>query len=270
MDEARGQDAAESEAEESVGLDEDLDLEDASDPEESGGLFGQDPAEPEGSTLALFEGDEGGLSLEQRRALVALLKSRFITAGQNPVEWRTLSEHYKLIKSRLNDMFLDLHVDKEHGVAYKRQADSGGGRRVFPTLLHDLAYSREETILLMFLRRRFQTERAAGHDDVTVERDDLTGYVAAYRPAHATDRDGDRRRTEAAIENLTKAKVLMSTNDAARLRISPVIGVLLPLQRLHELREWLGAQGDGQQPASSHVQLPGLDVSAPGAEEVAR
>ncbi|MFE2750606.1 DUF4194 domain-containing protein [Actinosynnema sp. NPDC059335] len=198
--------------------------------------------EGERATLALFEGDTGGLSLAQRRALVVLLKNRFISAAQHPAEWRVIREDPAPIKSRLNDMFLDLHLDLSYEVAFKRQAASESGGREFPTLLLDTPYTREETILLVFLRHRFQSERASGHEDVTVERDDLVAHVASFRPAHATNRSGDESRANNAVDNLVKAKVLSKTNDASRLRVSSVIAVLLPLQRLHELWEWLKHQ----------------------------
>lgn len=204
--------------------------------------FGDGELREDGSTLALFEGDAGGLSLAQRRALVALLKNRFISAGQNPAEWRVIREDPMPIKARLNDLFLDLHLDLQHEVAFKRQAASESGGREFPTLLHDTAYTREDTILLVFLRHRLHSEWTSGHKDVTVERDDLVAQVASFRPAHATNRAGDESKANNAIDNLIKARVLIRTNDTARLRISPVIAVLLPLERLHELWEWITAQ----------------------------
>jgi hypothetical protein len=200
-----------------------------------------DAIEPEEgeSTFALFEGDTGGLSLAQRRALVILLKNRFISAALHPAEWRVIRENPAPIKARLNDLFLDLHLDRHFEVAFKRQAVAEGGAKEFPTLLHDTAYTREETIMLVFLRHRFQSEQAAGHDDVTIERDELVAHVASFRPASATNRSGDEAKAVNAVESLLKAKVLARTNDPTRLRVSPVIAVLLPLPRLHELWEWL-------------------------------
>lgn len=200
--------------------------------------FTSDDEAPE-PTLALFPDDSGGLSLPQRRAFVCLLKNRFVSAADNPVEWRVIRENPEPFKSRLNDMFLDLKLDLQHEVAFKRQAATEGGAREFPTLLHDIPYSREETILLVFLRMRFQSERASGHEDVTVDRDEMITHVASFRPAHATNRSGDATKSSNAVDNLIKAKVLRKTNDSDRLRVSPVIAVLLPLPRLHELFEWL-------------------------------
>ena len=87
----------------------------------------------ESPSFSLFEGDEGGLTVEQRRTLVLLLKHRYISAALQPAEWQTLLRSHSLLKSRLNDVFLDLHIDLHYEVAFKRQAVAEGGDR-FPTL----------------------------------------------------------------------------------------------------------------------------------------
>lgn len=202
----------------------------------------------EGTSLALFPGDDGGLSLAQREALVSLLKHRYISPSTYPEHWRTLIGASALIKSRLNDMFLDLHLDTTRQVAFKRQAKPEGGGS-YPTLLHDLAYTREETILLAFLRHRFQSEQSAGTEQVYIERADLLDQVTRFRPATATDQAGNLRATENAIDSLIKAKLLLRTREDERLRISPVIAVLLPLERLAELHEWLIAANGSEESA---------------------
>lgn len=203
-------------------------------------------SETDRPSLALFSGDDGTLSLEQRRALVCLLRNKFVSAAGNPAEWRVIREHSQLIKSRLNDMFLELHLDLPHEVAFKRKVVSDASND-FPTLLKDTSYTREETILLMFLRLRYRTEQQAGHDDVTIERSELLEHVKTYRPPHATDRSRDNARAEKAVDTLIAAKVLTRTNDPDRLRVSPVIAVLLPLARLAELHEWLIAKNGSRQ-----------------------
>jgi Domain of unknown function (DUF4194) len=95
----------------------------------------------EGRSLSLFEGDEGSLTYEQRCALVFLIKRRYISAEQHPAEWRTLIEAQVQLRSRLNDAFLDLHIDLHAQIAFKRQAVPDGDGR-FPTLLHDIAHTR--------------------------------------------------------------------------------------------------------------------------------
>lgn len=223
----------------------------------------------EGESLSLFEGDEGRLSGAQRRTLVLLLKHRYISAVDQPAAWRTLLASEALIKSRLNDLFLELHVDRHYEVAFKRQAQSEGGT-AFPTILHDTSYNREETILLVVLRQRFRSERANGHDFVIVDRDNLLEKVAHFRPAHATNRSGDAKRASAAIETLAKAQVLLRTSDPDRFRIAPVIEVLLPVQRLAELLEWLRSENGSQSVDITDATEPLIDtVTVDAADEAA-
>ncbi len=191
----------------------------------------------EATSLSLFEGDEGGLTFEQRKTLVTLLKQRFITGAKQPVEWRVLLDSEQLLRSRLNDLFLDLHIDRGRQVAFKRQAAPEGGGR-FPTLLHDIAWGREETILLIFLRTRFRSERNEGADEVIVDYEELLERVAQFRPARATDASGDRRKTENAIDVLRRTGILVRTSDEHRLIVSPVIEVLLPVEKLHQVLDW--------------------------------
>lgn len=193
-------------------------------------------------SFALFEGDEGRLDAAQRRALVALLKHRYVSPALQPAEWRTVLESESLLRSRLNELFLELEVDRSAEVAFKRQAGSESGRRPFPTLLHDTSYSREETILLVYLRTRLRTELANGARAAIVEHDELLGFVASFRPEHATDRARDDGRVERAIDKLLTARVLLRTKDPRRHRIASVVETLLPLERLQELLEWLETQ----------------------------
>lgn len=212
--------------------------------------------EREASTsVALFEGDEGRLDLAQRKVLVALLKHRFITARTHPVEWRTLVRHTLLVRSRLNELFLDLHVDTDREVAFKRQAVPDGGGR-FPTLLFDTAWSREETILMVFLRSLSRAEEAKGVSRVYVDRQELLDHVGALRPSHATDRAADARRAVNAVESLNRAGLLVGPRGGDRFEISPAIDVVLPLERLQELLRWLQAENSGDE----EQLVPGTDA----------
>jgi hypothetical protein len=189
-------------------------------------------------SVSLFEGDEGGLEYAQRQALVALLKQRFISARTHPRDWQVLVEHERVLRSRLNDLFLDLQVDRAREVAWKRQAVAEGGGR-FPTLLHDTAWSREETLVLVHLRDRLRAGLAGGDARVYIDRDDILEYVAGYRPAHATDEAGDEKRARNAVTSVVKAGLLISTASEDRFEVSEAVEPLLPLELLQELLEAL-------------------------------
>jgi hypothetical protein len=199
-----------------------------------------DEVEIDDASVSLFEGDEGGLEYAQRLALVTLLKQRFISSRTHPRDWRVLVEHERVVRSRLNDLFLDLAVDRQREVAWKRQATPETGGR-FPTLLHDVAWTREETLVLVHLRDRLRAGLAAGDARTYVDREDLVEYVASFRPAHATDEAGDERRARNAVAGIVKAGLLVGAVGDDRYEVSEAVEPLLPLERLQELLEALRA-----------------------------
>lgn len=207
-------------------------------------------------SVSLFEGDEGGLEYAQRHALVTLLKQRFISARTHPRDWQVLVEHERVIRSRLNDLFLDLQVDPTREVAWKRQAFSETGGR-FPTLLHDTAWSREETLVLVHLRDRLRAGLAGGDARVYIDREDIVEYVASFRPTHATDEAGDEKRARNAVTSIVKAGLLIGSASEDRYEISEAVEPLLPLELLQELLEAL-QKANGTEPAES----AGADAAA--------
>ncbi|MBZ5740330.1 DUF4194 domain-containing protein [Nocardioides mangrovi] len=200
-------------------------------------------------SVSLFEGDEGGLAFAQRHALVTLLKQRFISARTHPRDWRVLVEHERVLRSRLNDLFLDLQVDRVREVAWKRQASSETGGR-FPTILYDAAWSREETLVLVHLRDRLRAGLAGGDARVFIDREDLVAYVASFRPLHATDVAGDEKRARNAVASVAKAGLLIDVGSDERFEISDAVEPLIPLELLQELLAALQAA------TSSDVPVP--------------
>ena len=203
-----------------------------------------EPGLPEENVTSLFEGDCGQLALEVRRALVVILKRRYISAERDPDVWRVLTENRTSLESRLNDMFLQLFVDRDYGVAYKRQAIPDGGG-AFPTLLHNLAYTREQTVLMVHLRGVFRSATSAGDEAVFVDGRELIEEAGNYWPANTTNHVEAERAAQRAVEALVKSDILLETAEQGRYRISPIIEVLLPVGTLQELAESLARQNGG-------------------------
>lgn len=220
-------------------------------PTDAMGEFEADLADA--TSISLWEGDEGGLDFAQRRCLVLLLKQRFISARTHPRDWQVLVDHRRVLQSRLNDLFLELAIDHTREVAWKRQATGEAGDR-FPTLLYDAAWTREETIVLVHLRDRLRAATATGESRVFVDRDDLTDYVASFRPAHATDEAGDEKRARNAVTALSKAGLLIPGSHEDRFEISEAVEPLLPLDLLGDLLESL-RQANGGEPEAEPADL---------------
>lgn len=193
--------------------------------------------EEEHTSLAMFEGDTSTLFPDQRRCLNALLKYRYLSADRNPGQWAVLMANTDLIRSRLNDLFLDLQVDRVHQIAFKRQATNGD--EPLPSLLRASSHTKEETIVMVYLRRRFRTQRQEGDDVVFVDRQALLDEVADMRPVDATNLAMDRKRADKAIESLASAGVLLRNGDPDRFQISPIVEVLMPVEKLRALWTWL-------------------------------
>lgn len=207
------------------------------------------------TSVSLFEGDEGGLEYAVRHTLVTLLKQRFISARTHPRDWRVLVDHERVLRSRLNDLFLDLAVDRTREVAWKRQASPESGGR-FPTLLHDVAWSREETLVLVHLRDRLRAGLAAGDARTYVDREDVVEHVAGFRPAHATDAAADERRARNAVAGIVKAGLLIGAVGDDRYEISAAVEPLLPLELLQELLAALRAANGAPAPVDDGTDDP--------------
>lgn len=214
--------------------------------------------EVEQTSLAMFEGDLSTLYPEQRLCLHALLKNRYISAERHPEHWAVLLVDEQVIKGRLNELFLDLTLDREHRIAFKRAATPDGAEPL-PSLLRNASHTKEETVVMVALRQRFFAQRQQGDDAVFVDRESLLEEVADRRPEHATDRAMDHKRANNAIDGLATAGILLRTDDPDRFQISPVIEVVLPIERLRALWIWLMG-GNGSDPAPSDDGAPEPDL----------
>ena len=201
------------------------------------------------SSLVMFEGDTSMLFQEQRRCLHALLKHRYLSADRHPELWTALLANQDMIRSRLNELFFELYLDRNHQIAFKRQASTETGDPL-PSLLRDVSHTKEETIVMVFLRQRFFARRQEGEDIVFVDRQTLLDEISDQRPEYATHRAMDQKRALNAIDGLATAGVLIKTADPDRFRISPIIEVLLPIEKLRALWTWLMTQ-NGTVPESS-------------------
>lgn len=182
----------------------------------------------------LWDGDRGNLDGKQRDTLVALLKKAFISSDDR-AEWRTLTRDPGPIATNLNNLYFNLVIDERSEVAYASPARTLDNP--FRTLVRDAPNSREETLLLIYLRERFRSATASGETHVFTDEIAMFEYVERFRPESATDRVGDEKRVTNAINGLVTAGLLVKTDDVGRFRVHRAIEALLPLARLSQLLE---------------------------------
>lgn len=217
---------------------------------------------PDESDGALFDGDQGQLDAKLRILLVKLLKNRYLSADDNAEEWDLLIENQDLLRSRCHDLLLDLVVDTNYGVAFKRQADSDEGTS-WPTLLHDVPYTREQTAVLLFLRGAYRNHINKGESAAFVDREEMLAEVETYLPQDETQRARSSKSTLTAIEHLCRIRILLRTDLPERFRISPIIEVILTVDVLRHLERLLmgeaiaaGAEAEVPEILRTVVQSP--------------
>ena len=198
-----------------------------------------EPVSMEDDPDELYAGDRGVLEPEVRHVLVRLLQRRFLLADRNAAQWKVLLDNQQIIESRLGDLYVRLVVDHDRGVAYKTQVRSD--ELEVPILLKDESYTRVETLVLINLRTVFQRERTAGESSARVDVEEIEQTVLTY----FTDADGDVARRQRAIRNALarlRAEGVVEEESEGRYRISPLVEIVLSLERLQELKTWLRDQ----------------------------
>lgn len=186
-----------------------------------------------------FAGDRGVLDPEVRRVLVRLLQRRFLQADRNRDDWKVLMDNQQAIESRLHDLFVRLVVDSGRGVAYKQQVRSD--ELDVPILLRDEAYTRAETLVLVYLRTVYQRESTAGELAARVDVEEVEQTVMTY----FTEANGDIARRQKLIRNALgrlRQEGIIDEETEGRYRISPLVEIVLSADRLRELNDWLQEQ----------------------------
>lgn len=200
-----------------------------------------EPVPMEDDPTELFAGDSGTLDVDVRRVLVRLLQRRFLLAEKSPAQWRTLLENQQIIESRLHDLFVRLVIDHDRGVAYKQQVRSA--ELDVPILLKDDPYNRAETLVLVHLRAIFQRERGTGETSARVDIEELEQTVLTYFDPDDHNLARGQRDIRNAVQRLV-TEGLLTEESAGRYRITPLIEVVLSVEKLTELNQWLRGQNE--------------------------
>ncbi|MGO1410976.1 MAG: DUF4194 domain-containing protein, partial [Microbacterium sp.] len=125
------------------------------------------------------------------------------------------------------------------GIAYKQQVRSD--ELDVPILLRDEAYSRAETLVLVYLRTVYQRESTAGERQARVDVEEVEQTVLSY----FTDTDGDLARRQCAVRGALarlRQEGIVEEESEGRFLISPLVEIVLSADRLRELASWLRAE----------------------------
>lgn len=216
------------------------------------------PVAMEDDADGCFAGDRGVLDPAVRRVLVRILQRRFLSARRHRADWKVLMDNQQVIESRLHDLFVRLVVDADRGVAYKQQvrADESDAATVsdIPVLLRDEAFTRAETLVLVYLRTVWQRESTAGEQAARVDVEEVEQTVLSYFTASDGDRARRQRAVRKALERLRHEGIVEEESEG-RYLVSPLIEIVLSADKLRELDDWLRERVPGQDPGT-RTQVP--------------
>jgi len=153
----------------------------------------------------LYPGDTGSLPGDARRVLTHLLAGPSLEEKRHAIMWPALLRYEKEIRSRLSELFLDLEVDKELGVAFIRQARTGDLDA--PILVRQLSLTYMQSVLILYLRKLLMDAIARGEPAIT-SHTEISEEMKLYDTADNTDRAGFEKHVSSAIDKMKKNSIL--------------------------------------------------------------
>lgn len=179
-------------------------------------------------TSALWPEDAGTLSFTSRRALVQLLKGPMVTSTNHPQVWQAITSDETALRSALNNVFLDLVLDEDAGIAFSRPAAGGRDldvgndkREPMPKVLRTESLSHYDTLIILHLRQELAL--SAPGERVIVDKAELRDQVLLYRPDAERDESKLAKKFDAAFRRMTDYSLLNPTETADRFEVSPAL-----------------------------------------------
>jgi hypothetical protein len=203
---------------------------------------GTEPSSADAGT-GLYPGDLGQLPEMARRALVQLLAGPSLERQRHPRLWPGLLQHEGSVRSRLADLFLELVLDPERGVAFVRQADTG--ELDAPKLLRRSPLTFLDSVLLLYLRQVLvESELRAA--PALVDREELAEQLRLYESADNTDRAGFERRIGNAIEKAKKNSLLTALRgNPERFEVAASLKLIFGAEEVEQLTRLYSALAQG-------------------------
>lgn len=182
------------------------------------------------------------LLVETRRVLVQLLTGPFVDGRRHTQVWPLLLRDEAILRSRLEELFLELVIDLDQEVAFTRQLELD--EQDVPRLLRRVRLTFIESVLLLYLRQELLQATGDGERAV-VSVGDMNEHLLVYERATNLDRATFQRRSQRAIEKMKEHNLLQKIGgDDDRYEISPTLKLLFTaedVQRLTRLYETMAA-----------------------------
>lgn len=180
----------------------------------------------------LWVNDTGTLPERSRRTLLELVKGPYLSREASQQNWETLLADEASIKSRLNDMFLELVIDHEAEFAFVRNAM--GDEIELPKAARTVSLTFVDTLMLLELRRMMLASQDARP---YVDKADIFYQLQTYRPANKDEISFTRNLNAAwgRMQNTLRVTHSVGQSDD-RVEISPIVRLLVDADQARALQ----------------------------------
>jgi hypothetical protein len=193
-----------------------------------------DPAEASAPGAGgLWPGDTGSLAKSSRQAFLQLLRGPYLSSERHPALWNALLADRAAIASRLADLFVDLIVDSEAGLAFIRTPQSP--EEDLPKAVRSNALTFMDTIMVLALRQKLTAGN--GVERVFVDRAEIFEQLGAYQGASGLDDADFLKRMGASWTNMAKYGLIHASGGADRVEISPALRIAFGIEEVRAIRE---------------------------------
>lgn len=176
--------------------------------------------------------DPGELDPATRRLLLKLLNGPYVRAQEHAHLWSALERNEAIVRSRLADLYLDLVLDLDAGVAFVRNLaldDAPKVVRRHPLTLLD-------TVLVLYLRRLLLATQGA-QSRVFVGRDEIEDQLRGFLRNDTTDKKSQEDRIGRSIAKMTGNSILLKAEADDRWEISPVLRLVFRADEVSAVTE---------------------------------
>jgi hypothetical protein len=183
--------------------------------------------------VTVIPGDKGTLPVESRRVLVQLLRGPSVDVRRHAKLWPILLRDEDVITSRLHDIFLELVVDRDQGVAFTRQM--AFEQLDIPILLRKAPMTFIESVLVLYLRQRLTQADAQG-DRAVVSNPEMLEHMSVFERQPNPDHAKFEKQSLNAIEKMKTLSLLHKLQGAdERYEVSPTLKLLFSAEDIQAL-----------------------------------
>ncbi len=162
--------------------------------------------------------DPSDLDGATRRLLLKLLNGPYVRAEEHSNLWAALELNETTVRMRLADLYLQLVLDRDAGVAFVRNLAVEDA----PKVVRRQSLTLLDTVLVLYLRRLLLANQGSTAR-VFVGRDEIEDHLRGFLRNDTTDKKAQEAKVGRSIAKMTDNSILLKAEVDDRWEISPVL-----------------------------------------------